>query len=293
MPLEDIRAERVKKLDALRAMRIDPYPAETRRSFPIGTLMAEFAAHEAEAGEVFLAGRLMALREHGGATFGYMRDESGTIQVLFKKDIVGDTYDALVAALDIGDIIEVSGKPLTTQRGEKTIQVEKARMLTKSLRPLPEKWHGLVDVEERLRRRYLGLLMDPDERELFRKKSQFWQAIRSHMLSQGFLEVETPVLESTPGGADAEPFFTHLNALDIDLYLRSTIELPLKRLIVGGYEKVFEIGRIFRNEGIDREHLQDYTQLEFYWAYHDYNDLMKLVERMYKRVISNVTGGLT
>ncbi|OHA01010.1 MAG: lysine--tRNA ligase [Candidatus Sungbacteria bacterium RIFCSPHIGHO2_02_FULL_49_12] len=293
MPLEDIRAERVKKLDALRAMRIDPYPAETRRSFPIGTLMAEFAAHEAEAGEVFLAGRLMALREHGGATFGDMRDESGTIQVLFKKDIVGDTYDALVAALDIGDIIEVSGKPLTTQRGEKTIQVEKARMLTKSLRPLPEKWHGLVDVEERLRRRYLGLLMDPDERELFRKKSQFWQAIRSHMLSQGFLEVETPVLESTPGGADAEPFFTHLNALDIDLYLRISLELPLKRLIVGGYEKVFEIGRIFRNEGIVREHLQDYTQLEFYWAYADYRALMPFVGSLYRSVIKETLGNLS
>lgn len=292
MPLEDIRAERLKKVADLRNQGIDPYPAESRRTFKIGDLVADFAAHESSAAPLTIAGRLMALREHGGATFADVADASGTMQALFKQDILGEAYETVVARLDIGDIVEISGKAFTTKRGEKTIEAKNVKMLAKSLRPLPEKWHGLVDVEERLRRRYLDLIMSKDERELFRRKSAFWQAAREFMLLENFLEVETPVLEQIPGGADAEPFATHLNALDMDLYLRISLELPLKRLIVGGYEKVFEIGRIFRNEGIDREHLQDYTQLECYWAYADYNQMMELVAGMYKKMIMAALGSL-
>ena len=163
-------------------------------------------------------------------------------------------------------------------------------MLTKALLPLPEKWHGLEDVEERLRKRYLDFIMNPEERELFVKKSKFWQATREFLLKEGGLEVETPVLEQIPGGADAEPFKTHLNALNTDLFLRISPELNLKRLITAGYEKVFEIGRIFRNEGIDREHLQDYTQMEMYWAYYDYEKLMELIERLFKHVVRETLG---
>ena len=292
MPLEDIRAERLKKVADLKKEGVNPYPAESRRTFKIGEIIADFAAHESGAGAVSIAGRLMALREHGGATFADIADASGTMQALFKQDVLGETYGTVVARLDVGDIIELSGKAFTTKRGEKTIEAAGISVLAKSLRPLPEKWHGLVDIEERLRRRYLDLLMSAEEREIFIKKSKFWQAAREFMLSENFLEVETPVLEQIPGGADAEPFATHLNALNIDLYLRISLELPLKRLIVGGYEKVFEIGRIFRNEGIDREHLQDYTQLECYWAYADYNQMMELVARMYKQMISAALGSL-
>ncbi len=292
MPLEDIRAERLKKVADLRNKGLDPYPAESRRTFQIGDIIAGFPAYESSAAPLTIAGRLMALREHGGATFADIADASGTMQALFKQDILGEAYGTIIARLDIGDIIEISGKAFATKRGEKTIEAASVSVLAKSLRPLPEKWHGLVDIEERLRRRYLDLLMKPEERELFIKKSKFWQAAREFMLSENFLEVETPVLEQVPGGADAEPFATHLNALDIDLYLRISLELPLKRLIVGGYEKVFEIGRIFRNEGIDREHLQDYTQLECYWAYADYYQMMELVAGMYKKMISAANGSL-
>ncbi|MBI2587737.1 lysine--tRNA ligase, partial [Candidatus Azambacteria bacterium] len=197
------------------------------------------------------------------------------------------------AFFDIGDFLHASGKLFKTKHGEKTVEVKTYGMLAKSLRPLPEKRQGLKDVEERLRRRYLDLLMNLETRELFRKKSQFWASVRTFMMRAGFLEVETPVLEAVPGGADAEPFVTHLNALDIDLYLRISLELPLKRLLVGGYEKVFEIGRIFRNEGIDATHLQDYTQLEFYWAYQDVEGLMKFVRDLYQTAVRTVRGSLT
>lgn len=287
MALEEIRAERIKKLEALKAQGIDPYPATTRRSFRIGQLIVDFQRYEGS--EAAVAGRLMALREHGGATFGDLEDESGKIQVLFKEDTMGGMYQ-LVALLDIGDFIEVMGTAIVTKRGEKTVEAKDIRVLTKTLLPLPEKWHGLVDVEERLRRRYVDLAVSPDERELFRKKSKFWQAMRGFLVGEGFMEVETPALEQIPGGADAEPFKTHMNALDIDLYLRISLELYQKRLLAGGYEKVFEIGRIFRNEGIDREHLQDYTQMEFYWAYANYEAGMDLVERMYKHVIQETLG---
>ena len=292
MPLEDIRAGRIKKLERLKALGREAYPASVKRTFVIDDAVKGFSVLVESKKEISIVGRLMAWREHGGATFGDLRDGSGTIQIYFSKEDLRDAYDEAIELVDIGDFLEVTGAAYVTKRGEPTVKVSEWRMISKSLRPLPEKWHGLVDIEERLRRRYLDLLMSAEEREIFIKKSKFWQAAREFMLSENFLEVETPVLEQIPGGADAEPFATHLNALNIDLYLRISLELPLKRLIVGGYEKVFEIGRIFRNEGIDREHLQDYTQLECYWAYADYNQMMELVARMYKQMISAALGSL-
>src|SRR3989338_3752118 len=193
--------------------------------------------------------------------------------------------------LDIGDFIEVKGTLFKTKTDEKTLLTAHYSLLTKALLPLPEKWEGLQDVEERLRKRYLDLIMNPEEKDVFVKKSKFWRATREFLIKEGGFEVETPVLEQIPGGADAEPFKTHMNALDIDLYLRIAPELHLKRLNVGGFEKVFEIGRIFRNEGIDREHLQDYTQMEMYWAYTDYKQLMAIVEKLIKFVVKETIGG--
>src|SRR3990167_9908551 len=174
---------------------------------------------------------------------------------------------------------------MKSQRGEQSVLVDSVKMLTKSLRALPDKWHGITDQELRLRKRYLDLIASPETRELFRKKAVFWQTIRNFMIKEEFLEVWTPVLENIPGGADAEPFITHHNALDRDFYLRISLELPLKKLLVGGLDKVFEIGRVFRNEGIDREHLQEYDALEFYWSFEDHEDGMKLVEKLYKEIV--------
>src|SRR3990167_8936786 len=210
----------------------------------------------------------MARRDMGGAIFFDLRDDSGKIQGFIKEDIVGkEIFSNFSDLTDIGDFIEISGTLFKTKKEEKTLEVKDWKLLTKALLPLPEKWEGLQDPEERLRKRYLDLVMNPGERELFVKKSLFWRTMRDFLIKEGGLEVETPVLEQIPGGADAEPFKTHMNALDMDLYLRIAPELHLKRLVVAGFEKVFEIGRIFRNEGIDREHLQDYTQMEMYWAY--------------------------
>ncbi len=292
MPLEDIRADRIKKLNALKKAGQNPYPAKSGRSFRIEDIIRDFELHEKSGKELSIAGRVMARRDQGGLTFLDVSDESGKMQALAKEDLLGGKYALIVGNLDIGDFVEISGKAFTTKRGEKTLEATSISVLAKSIRPLPDKWEGLSDTEERLRRRYLDLVMEPEERELFVKKSKFWQATRDFMLSEGFLEVETPILEHTPGGADAEPFITHLNTLDMDLYLRISPELHLKRLLVAGFEKVFEIGRIFRNEGIDKEHLQDYTQLEFYWAFADYQMAMDLVERMYKHVIQKTLGVL-
>jgi lysyl-tRNA synthetase, class II len=220
-----------------------------------------------------------------------LRDGTGTIQAVLKKEDMPD-FDLQKETLDRGDFISVSGPLFVTNRGQKSVAAKSVAMLTKSIRPLPTEHFGVEDEELRLRKRYVELAIDPATREFFQKKTVFWATFRELLVKQGFLEVETAVLESLPGGAEAEPFKTHHNALDVDFYLRISLELPLKRLLVGGYDAVFEIGRIFRNEGIDREHLQDYTQLEFYWAYHDYNDLMKLLQKMYRKVIERTTGGL-
>lgn len=294
MSLEDFRNVRIEKLNTLRSAGIDPYPATTARTHTLNQVQAQFESLMADATSVTLAGRVMAQRGHGGLTFLDIDDGTATLQVLVSSDHIGkEAYDFFLSVIDTGDILEVSGTLSITKRGERSLEARSWRMLTKSVRPLPEKWHGLVDSEERLRRRYVDLIMRSEERALFVQKSRFWQSIRQFLLAEGGMEVDTPVLERIPGGADAEPFRTHMNALDIDLFLRIAPELNLKRLIVGGYDKVFEIGRVFRNEGIDREHLQDYTVVELYWAHTDYEQLMVMIERMVKTVVQETLGTMT
>ena len=214
--------------------------------------------------------------------------------MIIKQDKIGEKgYKFFLDVFDIADFVEIKGILFTTQRGEKTIEAEDFKMLSKALLPLPEKWHGLQDVEEKLRKRYLDIIFNPEVKEMIQKRTIFWASMREFLVEKGFLEVETPVLETTPGGADARPFVTHHNALDMDVYLRISMgELWQKRLMVAGFEKTFEIGRQFRNEGMDSEHLQDYTQMEFYWAYADYEQGMELVEEMYKYIAKKTFGTL-
>ena len=289
--LEDLISERKKKLERLRAAGIDPYPARTKKAAPIADALKGFAKLSRAKKRMRLAGRLLGFRDQGGVVFADLRDETGEIQIVLKKDN-HKNFEFLKSVLDRGDFVAVEGILFLTKKGQKSVESKELQLLAKSIRPIPTEFYGLNDEEARLRKRYLDLMMHPETRELFRKKALFWREFRDQLTKEGFLEVELPVLEETPGGAEAEPFTTHHNALDTDFYLRISLELPLKKLLVGGYEKVFEIGRIFRNEGIDKEHLQDYTQLEFYWAHHDYGDLMAFVEKMYKAVVKRVTGSL-
>ena len=289
--MEDIVAERRKKLDAVKAAGIDPYPARVKRSFAIAHALGEFDAISASGENVSLTGRLRSLRDQGKIIFGDIEDESGQIQVVLKEDTLADLA-FWRSVLDMGDFISITGPLFATKRGEKSIEARELQLASKSLLPLPDKWEGLQDDDIRFRKRYLDLIAGENIRELFKKKTIFWETFRNALKREGFLEVETPVLENLPGGAEAEPFRTHHNALDEDFYLRISLELPLKRLLVGGFDKVFEIGRIFRNEGIDREHLQDYTQLEFYWAYADYEMGMEFVEEMYKFIAKKTFGTL-
>ena len=291
--INELKQARLDKLNKVREAGIDPYPAKCGRTHSIKQVLDNFDKFSKSEKEIVLAGRIMAIRGHGGSTFVNIEDSSGKIQVYFKKDKLGGEKYQFLENFDLGDFIQVKGSLFITKRGEKTLLDQDYKILTKSLSPLPEKWHGLKDEEERLRKRYLDILFDSELKKVFIKKSIFWNSVREFMVTKGFLEVETPVLENTPGGADAKPFITHHNALDIDVYLRiSAGELWQKRLMVAGLEKTFEIGRIFRNEGMDAEHLQDYTQIEFYWAYADYEMAMKLVKEMYCHVAEKTFGTL-
>lgn len=282
----NLRQARLEKLQKLKALGINPYPATTKRTQTIVEALAS------EGKTVAIVGRMMSYREHGNIAFADLRDETGKMQIFFQKALLSDSFKQL-RLLDIGDFIQVEGEVGRTIAGEISVMPNSWQLVTKSLLPIPSEHFGIKDEELRLRKRYLDLLMHPELRELFHKKTIFWQAMRDFLIKKGFLEVETPVLQPIPGGADARPFITHHFAQDMELYLRISLELPLKRLLVGGFEKVFEIGRIFRNEGIDAEHLQDYTQLEFYWAYANYNDLMDFVQEMYQSVIQATFGTLT
>ncbi|MBI2640081.1 MAG: lysine--tRNA ligase [Candidatus Sungbacteria bacterium] len=279
MPLEDIRNERIKKLNRLHEAGFDSYPAQTARKQTIAELLKNFLKLARAKKNLVAAGRIIAKREHGGSVFLDLRDESGKIQAFFKKDTLGKSYQLFLDAVDIGDFLEVSGKLFKTKRGEPTIEASKWRMLAKSLRPLPEKWHGLQDVEERFRRRYLDILMNEEVRGRFIFRSRIIKTVREFFDREGFLEAETPILHPIPGGALARPFKTRHNALDIDLYLRIAPELYLKELLVGGFEKIYELGRSFRNEGIDVTHNPEFTMVEWYAAYWDENKMMSCVER--------------
>ncbi len=292
--LNEIRKTRLAKLKKLQTAGVNPYPQTSKRTHTTAEMLEGFVKMKKADKEIIAAGRLMGLRGHGGAVFFDLVDASGKIQVLLRRDRVGEKgFKFFQNHFDIGDFVEVKGELMKTKAGEKTIEASDFNMLTKSLRPLPEKWHGLKDIEERLRKRYLDILFNPEVKEMIEKKAVFWNSVREFLQAKGFLEVETPVLETTPGGADAKPFITHHNALNMDVYLRISMgELWQKRLMVAGFEKTFEVGRQFRNEGMDAEHLQDYSQMEFYWAYADYKEGMKLVEELYKYVAEKTFGTL-
>ena len=286
---EDLLKTKLDKLENIKKSGMDPYPEKSRKDFGNGEVLERF--DELTVKEIVLAGRVKSFRPMGGSTFAHIEDESGQIQIfLNKKNIDPEKYKLFVKSVEIGDFVEASGKLFKTKQDEKTLEVSDWKMLSKNIRPIPSEYYGLKDTEVLLRKRYLDLMMNPETREIFRKKNIFWQAVRGFLVSQGFLEVQTPVLEHIPGGADAEPFVTHHNALNEDFYLRISLELALKRLLVGGYEKVFEIGRVFRNEGIDREHLQEFDSMEFYWAYADLEQGMDFCEKMYKEIIFKVLG---
>lgn len=289
--LEDLIAERRKKLEKIKEAGLDAYPASSERTTRIAEARSDFATLSKSGKKITLAGRLTGMRDQGNIIFLDLRDESGKFQIV-AKNTATENFIFWKSVLDIGDFISATGVIFKTKKGEESLEAKDLKILTKSIRPLPGEWYGLENTEERLRERYLDLLLDEGTKDIFRKKAVFWETFRNFLTKEGFLEVELPVLESVPGGAEAEPFKTHHNALNTDFYLRISLELPLKKLLVGGFEKVFEIGRIFRNEGIDKEHLQDYTQLEFYWAYSDYNELTKFVEKMYKEVIGATCGTL-
>ena len=291
--LEEIRKSRLKKLKAIEAAGFLAYPSQTKRNYDCQAALKDFNKLSRAKKEIVLAGRIMSLRQHGGLVFSHIKDGTDQIQIMFRKDNLGEkSYKFFLENFDIGDFIEARGVLFKTKKGEKTIEAQDFKMLAKSLRPLPEKWHGLQDIEERFRKRYLDLIFNPEVKEKFEIRTKIIKEIRAFLEKEGFLEVETPILQPIYGGATARPFKTHLNALDMDLYLRIAPELYLKRLLIGGFEKVYEIGKCFRNEGMDKSHNPDFTELEFYWAYADYKDLMKLTEKLFATLIKNIFGKL-
>ena len=282
---EEIKKNRIDKLERIKKVNVDPYPAKVKRTHTCNEAIEQFE----DGKEMTLVGRIMTIRGHGGSTFINIEDNFGEIQAYFKKDELGEEkYKFFQDNFDIGDFIEIKGSLFLTRKEEKTLLVKDFNILTKSLAPLPEKWHGLKDVEERFRKRYLDLIMNKETREIFSKRSKIIKDIRNFLDENKFVEVETPILQSLYGGASAKPFKTHLNTLDIDLYLRIALELYLKRLLVGGMERVYEIGRCFRNEGMDREHNPDFTMLECYVAYWDWEDLMSFMEKMMHHIDSKI-----
>jgi lysyl-tRNA synthetase class 2 len=286
---EQIISERIRKLEEIKKQGINPYPNRYDKKHT-----CEECLNLKINSKIKTAGRLMTRRDLGKIAFCVLQDGSGKIQiVLQEKETPEKTREFFKKYIDSGDFIGIEGEIIKTKTGEISILVKKIEILSKSILPLPEKWKGIQDEEERYRKRYLDILMNSEIKEMFLKKAQFWNSIRSFLTEKGFLEVETPVLENSAGGAAAKPFITHHNALDIDVYLRISMgELWQKKLMVAGFEKTFEIGRQFRNEGMDMEHLQDYTQMEFYWAYANYEDGMKLVEEMYKKIAKDVFGNM-
>src|SRR3989344_1854437 len=288
--------ERIKKIEELRAQGVNPYAykfEEKRDNSEDLKKEYEKLKNEKYGKKTIVAGRIMAKRSMGKISFLKLQDFKGNIQIVLQKDETPDKIIELSKKLDSGDIIGISGKVFRAKSGELSIMAENIELLTKAILPLPEKWHGLKDDDEKLRKRYLDIIINQEIKEIFIKKQKFWGTIRNFLIQKGFIEVETPILENNSGGAAATPFITHHNALDLDVYLRISMgELWQKKLLIAGYEKTFEIGRQFRNEGMDMEHLQDYTQMEFYMAYSDYEDGMKLVEELYKKIAKEVLGNL-
>ncbi len=295
---EDILTTKLEKLTKLTEAFGTAYPETVSRTHATHEVLEQFDTLNGSDTQVSIVGRVKSLRVMGKIAFCHIEDGTGKVQGFFSAEMMApvDTpaddsqFKLFKETVDLGDFIAVTGTVFLTKQNEKSVRVEKWQMLSKSLRPIPTEFYGLKDEEELLRRRYLDLLMNGETRELFVKKNAFWQTVRRVLSEKDFLEVQTPVLEHIPGGAEAEPFVTHHNALDADFYLRISLELALKRLLVGGYERVFEIGRVFRNEGIDREHLQEFDHMEFYAAYMNMEQGMELVERLYKDIVRAVVG---
>lgn len=293
--IEEIRIERLKKLAILKECGHDPYPATTHRTHHIGEVIENFS-HFAESGEVVtIAGRVMVMRGQGLIMFFDLRDGSGKFQAVFKSDVLDEESFVLCKnVVDSGDFIEVTGVVFATDKGQQSILVQRWAMLSKSLLPLPDKFHGLQNEEDRFRKRYLDILTNAELKELFVRKERFWDVTRSFLKSKGFIEVETPTLEVTTGGAEARPFKTHHNDFDIDVFLRISVgELWQKRLLAAGFDKTFEIGRVYRNEGTSPEHLQEFTNMEFYYGYADYSQGMALVQELYRTIAQSVYGTTT
>lgn len=295
--LKELRGERLRKLDELRALGVDPYPASCTRTHACGEITGKFNALAGKT--VSVVGRITTTRKFARVAFFVIKDASGSLQLFLKPDKLAKLDGknsrlgyAQLNLLDPSDFIEAAGKVIKTETGEVSVEVKSLRILTKSLRPLPSAQEGFSDKEQRLRRRYVDVNVNRDVYERFLRRSRFWQATREFMLREGFVEVNVPVLEHTTGGADANPFVTHMDALDEDLYLRISHELPLKRLIGGGYEKVFDIGPRFRNENYSDEHLPEHVAMEFYWAYADWRQGMELTKQLLQHVAKETFGTL-
>lgn len=286
--VNEIIKVRLEKLEEIRQMGINPYGQKYSYTHYSTTIKDEFESLQGQ--DVKIAGRIMAIRGHGKAAFFDIQDDAGQIQSYIRKDNVDEKTFKLYKLLDIGDIVGIKGEVFKTNRGEVSVQVKELTLLSKSLRPLPEKWHGLKDVDIRYRQRYLDLIVNPEVKKTFLLRSKIIKAIREYLDNKEFIEVETPVLSPLAGGAAARPFVTHHNALDMTLYLRIATELYLKRLIIGGFEKVYEIGKDFRNEGISIKHNPEFTMLELYQAYADYEDMMEITENMLAYVAKEVLG---
>lgn len=295
-PLSELIQQRIKKLENLRNIGIEPYDGvfEPQHStYEIFNILGNLDKEQLEQNIIntSVAGRIILLRDFGKAAFAHLQDSKGRIQIYFRKDLLGENFQ-LVKNIDIGDIIGVKGRLFRTKTNELTIEVKNFVFLSKSLRPLPEKWHGLKDIEARYRQRYVDLIVNPSVKETFVKRQQIIRYLREFLENEGFLEVETPMMHTIAGGARAKPFKTYHEALDMELYLRIAPELFLKRLLVGGFERVFEIGKNFRNEGISTKHNPEFTMIEFYVAYKDYNWLMDFTEKLLCYVVEKVCGSL-
>lgn len=292
--MQDEASVRREKIKLLEASGMPAYSAVVNRTVEIGQAVGRFEDWAEDGKSITLDGRVMTTRVHGALVFADLKDETGKIQILLKQDELGEALFSLFRdAIDPGDIVEATGTLFLTKRGEKTLQVTGWRILAKALLPLPEKFHGLQDIEKRYRERELDLIANPEAMQRFKVRSKFVSALRRFLDERGFMEVETPVLQSIPGGANARPFITHHHALDIDLYLRIATEVHLKRLVVGGIEKIYEIGRLFRNEGIDYAHNPEFTSMEMYWAYATKEEYISLIEDMAAYAIESAVGSLT
>lgn len=284
--LEKIREERLSKISKLRELGKNPFPSKGKRTHYNKDIIENFSKLENK--KVYVVGRIMSYRDIGKLIFIKIQDFSGPMQIFIRRENLNKDVD--LHFFDIGDFVQAEGTVIKTKTGEISVEAQDLMILSKAIRPLPEKWKGIQDIETRLRRRYLDMTMNPENKELFLKKETFWNSMRGFLQKEGFVEINTPILEHTTGGADANPFITHHNALDIDIYLRISLELPLKKAIGTGFDKVFEIGPVFRNEGMDDEHLQEIGFMEFYWAYENYEAGMNLVQEMYKKIAMDTIG---